>query len=94
MLRLRGSFGSNPWVKSTSKSKRDSEGEEEDEETYVERQKKYTVTKPAKAPEEVFEIETDGEEEDEERAELWDEEQIEAWQHDRWLLRQELGSDY
>jgi hypothetical protein len=40
MLRLRGSFGSNPWVKSTSKSKRDSEGEEEDEETYVERQKK------------------------------------------------------
>jgi hypothetical protein len=52
------------------------------------------VTKPAKAPEEVFEIETDGEEEDEERAELWDEEQIEAWQHDQWLLRQELGSDY
>ena len=54
-----------PWVKSTSKSKRESEEEEEDEETCVERQKKYSVTKPAKPPEEVFETETDGEEDDE-----------------------------
>ena len=26
--------------------------------------------------------------------ELWDEEQIEAWRHDQWLLMQELGDDY
>ena len=30
----------------------------------------------------------------EETAELWDEEKIEAWQHHRWLLMQELGDDY
>ena len=30
----------------------------------------------------------------EEIDELWDEEQVEAWQHDQWLLRQELGDDY
>ena len=27
-------------------------------------------------------------------AESWNEEQIEAWEHDRWLLMQELGDDY
>ena len=30
----------------------------------------------------------------EETDEPWSKEQIEAWQHDRWLLRQELGEDY
>ena len=29
----------------------------------------------------------------EEADEAWSEEQIEAWQHDCWLLRQELGED-
>ena len=27
-------------------------------------------------------------------AESWDEEQIETWEHNRWLLMQELGDDY
>ena len=30
----------------------------------------------------------------EENDEPWSKEQIEAWQHDCWLLRQELGEDY
>ena len=30
----------------------------------------------------------------EEAAESWDEEQIEAWEHDQWLLMQELGDNY
>ena len=29
-----------------------------------------------------------------ENAESWDEDQKEAWEHDRWLLMQELGDDY
>ena len=29
-----------------------------------------------------------------ENADSWDEDQIEAWEHDRWLLMQELGDDY
>ena len=29
-----------------------------------------------------------------ENAESWDEDQIKAWEHDRWLLMQELGNDY
>ena len=29
-----------------------------------------------------------------EKAESWDADQIEAWEHDRWLLMQELGEDY
>ena len=28
------------------------------------------------------------------KAESWDAEQLEAWEHDRWLLMQELGDDY
>ena len=27
-------------------------------------------------------------------AESWDAEQLEAWEHDRWLLMQELGDNY
>ena len=30
----------------------------------------------------------------EENAESWDEDQIEAWEHDRWLLMQELGDNF
>ena len=30
----------------------------------------------------------------EENAESLNEDQIEAWEHDRWLLMQELGNDY
>ena len=29
-----------------------------------------------------------------EGSDTWDEEQIEAFEHDRWLLMQELGDDY
>ena len=29
-----------------------------------------------------------------EKADRWDEEPIEAWEHNEWLLMQELGSDY
>ena len=28
------------------------------------------------------------------KAESWDAEQIEAWEHDQWLLMQEMGDDY
>ena len=28
------------------------------------------------------------------KAESWDSEQLEAWEHDRWLLMQELGDNY
>ena len=28
------------------------------------------------------------------KAESWDAEQLEAWEHDRWLLMQELGDNY
>ena len=30
----------------------------------------------------------------EENAESWDEDQIEAWEHDRWLMMQEMGNDF
>ena len=28
------------------------------------------------------------------KADSWDEEQIEAWEHNEWLLMQEMGDDY
>ena len=30
----------------------------------------------------------------EENAESWNDDQIEAWEHDRWLMMQELGNDF
>ena len=30
----------------------------------------------------------------EENAESWDEDQIEAWEHDRWLMMQEMGNNF
>ena len=30
----------------------------------------------------------------EENAESWNEEQIEEWEHDRWLMIQEMGNDF